>query len=195
MRSLLRAAMARLRGEDGAGGQDAAWPAPAGAPAAIDMLCELFRLSPFERDLLLLCVGVELDSEIAGLVAAASGETRIASPTFSLALAALPGAHWSALAPIGPLRRWRLIAVGSGPAALHSQLRIEERVLHYLAGVEHLDARLAGIVRPIVPGDALTPGHQASPTVSSPPGARLAAARCRWCSYAAAAGPSGEPSP
>ena len=124
------------------------------------MLCELFRLSPFERDILLLCAGVELDSSVAGLVATASGESRIVAPTFSLALTALPGAHWSALAPSGPLRRWRLIVVGSGPAALHSPLRIEERVLHYLAGVEHLDARLAGIVRPAAPDAELAPGHQ-----------------------------------
>ncbi len=162
VRSILQAALARARGEEGAGADE---PAPQvsapGAPAAIDMLCELFRLSPFERDLLLLCAGVELDSAIAGLVAAANGELRVAAPTFSLALAALPGAHWSALAPTGPLRRWRLIAVGNGPAALHSPLRIEERVLHYLAGAEHLDARLAGIVRPVAPDAALVPVHQA----------------------------------
>lgn len=132
-------------------------PAPSGdAPTALDTLCELFRLSPFERDLLLLCAGVELDSEVARLVAAASGEPRVAAPTLALALAALPGAHWSALTPAGALRRWRLITVGVGPALLHSPLRIDERVLHYLAGVEHLDTRLAGIARPVAPASQLT---------------------------------------
>ncbi|MDQ3259151.1 MAG: ATP-binding protein, partial [Acidobacteriota bacterium] len=32
------------------------------APAAIDTLCATFGLSPFERDVLLLCAGVELDA-------------------------------------------------------------------------------------------------------------------------------------
>jgi hypothetical protein len=159
VRAALRSALSCP--DDEAGAERPFPPAEGAAPAALDVLCELFRLSPFERDLLLLCAGVELDSGIAGLVAAASGEARAAAPTFSLALAALPGAHWSALAPTGPLRRWRLITVGSGPAALHSPLRIEERVLHYLAGAEHLDARLAGIVRPVAPDAALAPGQQA----------------------------------
>ena len=34
-------------------------------PSAIDSLSELFGLSPFERDVLLLCAGVEMDSHLA----------------------------------------------------------------------------------------------------------------------------------
>src|SRR3712207_7086763 len=48
-------------------------------------------------------------------------------PTFSLALAALPGAHWNALVPEGPLRYWRLLEVGPGGSLTQSPLRIDER--------------------------------------------------------------------
>ena len=121
------------------------------APPALDTLCALFDLSPFERDVLLLCAGMELDSAFAGLCAAAQGDPQRAYPTFSLALAALPDAHWSALTPMAPLRRWRLVEVGSGSALVSSPLRIDERVLHYLTGVQHLDEHLLGFVEPVAP--------------------------------------------
>ncbi|HYA09266.1 MAG TPA: hypothetical protein VEG24_06720, partial [Gaiellaceae bacterium] len=88
-------------------------PAPDSEPRdeefepAVDRLARLLGLTPFERQVLLLAAAVELDGEIAELVAALQdGEPR---PTFGLALAVLPGAHWDALAPRSPLRRWRLL--------------------------------------------------------------------------------------
>jgi hypothetical protein len=130
---------------------------------ALDTLCAGFGLSPFERDVLLLCAGIELDSTFATLSAAAQGEPSRNYPTFSLALAALPGAHWSALAPDAPLRRWRLLEVGAGPALTVAPLRIDERVLHYLVGVHYLDERLAGMVELLAPGEAddLAPSQSA----------------------------------
>ena len=116
---------------------------PEGSPAqapALDRLCRVFGLSAFERDVLLLCTGVELDSAFAEIV----GE-----PTFGLALAKLPDAHWSALSPGGPLRHWRLIDLQGGNRIVQARLRIDERVLHYLLGIQELDARLAGLVAPV----------------------------------------------
>src|ERR1044071_6468144 len=55
-------------------------------PSPLDRLCRLFGLSAFERSLLLLCAGVELDPEFSPLCAAARGDTRTPYPTFSLAL-------------------------------------------------------------------------------------------------------------
>jgi hypothetical protein len=119
--------------------------------AALDALCEAFSLSAFERDIVLLCAGNELDSSFAPLCAAAQGDPSRTYPTFSLALAALPCAHRSALSPVGPLRRWRLIEIGTGPALTISPLRLDEHVLHYLAGTPHLDERLAELVEPVEP--------------------------------------------
>jgi ATPase family associated with various cellular activities (AAA)/Winged helix domain, variant len=122
------------------------------AKAALDRVGEAFSLSPFECDLLLLCAGVELDGSFASLCAKAQGDSRSNFATLSLALAALPEAHWTALTPAAPLRRWRLIEVSSGGSTLlQSQLRIDERVLHYLAGVSYLDDRLKGLIEPFTP--------------------------------------------
>jgi hypothetical protein len=128
---------------------------------ALDHLCEAFALSPFERDVLLLCAGMELDSTFASHCAAAQNEPRRAYPTFGLALAALPGAHWSALVPAAPLRYWRLIEVGAGETLTTSKLNVDERILHYLAGVPYLDDRLRGLVELVRASGELPPSHRA----------------------------------
>ena len=118
-------------------------------PSALGHLAEMFSLSPFEQDLLLLCAGIEFDGTFPSLCASAHGDPRCNYATFSLALAALPDPHWNALTAAAPLRRWRLIEVtNSGEGLLQSQLRIDERVLHYLAGISYMDQRLEGLVRP-----------------------------------------------
>jgi hypothetical protein len=139
-------------------------PAPAArTSASLLRLEQAFGLSPFERDTLLLCAGMEIDGEIPGLCATAQGDASRAFPTFALALAILPQAHWSALSPDAPLRHWRLIEVGAGPVLTQAPLRIDERVLHFLVGVGQLDARLAALLVPIPPTgpQGLVPSHEA----------------------------------
>jgi hypothetical protein len=130
-------------------------------PAALDSLCALFGLDAFERDLLLLCAGVELEAVFAPLCAAAQGDAGRDYPTFGLALAALPGAHWSALSPAAPLRRWQLLRIEPARALTRSPLRIDERVLNYLLGVRHLDETLAGLLHPLALEADLVPSHDA----------------------------------
>jgi hypothetical protein len=130
-------------------------------PAALDMLGETFGLSSFERDVLVLCAGIELEAAFAPLCAAAQGDPQRNYPTFSLALAALPEAHWSALSPEAPLRRWGLIQVEPGRALTRSPLRIDECILHTLVGMPHLDERLEGLVRRLTAAEGLAPSQQA----------------------------------
>jgi len=52
------------------------WAEALPAPAALDHLCAAFGLSRFERRLLLLCAGVELESSFAEDCAAAQGDRR-----------------------------------------------------------------------------------------------------------------------
>jgi hypothetical protein len=130
--------------------------------SALDSLCEAFALSGFERDVLLLCAGMELDATFAPLCAAAHGDVRRAYPTFSLALAALPEAHWNAITPAAALRRWRLLEVRqNGETLAQSALRIDERVLHYLTGISYLDERLRGLVEPMPLEHGLPPSQSA----------------------------------
>ncbi|MBW7885462.1 MAG: ATP-binding protein [Caldilineaceae bacterium] len=139
-------------------------PLFATAPAegfALDRVAEFFDLSPFEFGILVLCAGVELDSAFAGLCARAHSDPARPFPTFGLALACLPDAHWSALSPGASLRYWRLVEVGSGSSLVTSSLRIDERILHFLAGVQHLDEHLAGFVTPEPLAGDLLPSQQA----------------------------------
>ncbi|MDH4273638.1 MAG: ATP-binding protein [Gammaproteobacteria bacterium] len=135
--------------------QDAPGPA-----TFLEYVINLFGLSAFEGQILLLCAGVELDGRFSALCATLHGDGRRAQPTFSLALACLPGAHWSALTPEAPLRFWRLIEVLPGDTLTTSPLRIDERILHFLVGTATMDVRLRNILRPLPSAVDLPPSHQ-----------------------------------
>ncbi|MGE0885938.1 MAG: ATP-binding protein [Blastocatellales bacterium] len=131
----------------------------------IEALSALFGLSEFERNVLLLCAGMELQASFAAVCADAQGDPQRPYPTFGLALAAFPEAHWSALAPNAPLRYWRLIefasSAGLASAPLTTRpLRIDERILHCLCGIAHLDERLAGSLEPVLTPEARTPTQE-----------------------------------
>lgn len=125
---------------------------------ALDQVCDLFGLSAFERDILVLCAGIELEADFAQLCATANSQKPY--PTFSLALAVLPDPHWSALTPKAPLRRWKLIEIGVGNALTTSPLRIDEQILHYLTGVKDLDDRLIEFGTLVDAIDPIVPAHE-----------------------------------
>jgi hypothetical protein len=127
---------------------------------ALETLCNTFELSSFERRVLLMCAGVEWDSRFAALCASAQGDAHRATPTFSLALAAFDDAHWSALSPSHALRYWRLIRTGAGDSVTTAPLRIDERILHYLAGIVCIDEEVRAIVTPVAAPEWLPPSHQ-----------------------------------
>jgi hypothetical protein len=120
-------AAARIEGRD----------VPDAAHAVLDALARTFSLSRFERGVLAVCAAVELDDALA----------RRVTPTLGLALKTLPDPHWSALAPWAPLRHWRLVELASGAPLTSAVLRVDERILHLLAGVDGMDPRVASGVR------------------------------------------------
>ncbi|WP_088239779.1 ATP-binding protein [Calothrix rhizosoleniae] len=130
------------------------------ATSSLDKLCTIFQLSKFERNILLLCACMELSSNFHILCAKAHGETQRTCPTFSLAFAAFPEPHWDAIAPHGTLRRWRLIEVGDEKALTLAPLRLDERILHYLVGVESNDERLTGLIESFESNQVLVSSHQ-----------------------------------
>lgn len=148
------------RAIDAAREEMAAIAAAMSAPPALERIRVTFGLSAFERDVLLLCAAVECNARVGTLCASAQGDSQRVNPTFSLALAALSNAHWSALTPGAPLRRARLIDVGSGQTFVLSPLRIEERVLHSLTGVQYLDTRLTPYLDTLAAGGMVLPSHQ-----------------------------------
>ncbi|MBI4943361.1 MAG: ATP-binding protein [Actinobacteria bacterium] len=107
-----------------------------------------FGLTGFERSVLLLAAGPELVGDIATELVAASGSPH---PSFGLALRLLPGAHWSALTPAAPLRRWQLVRLLDPTSPSRSPLVVDERVLHHLLDVGYLDPDVAALARPVEP--------------------------------------------
>ncbi|MFE2213959.1 ATP-binding protein [Streptomyces canus] len=132
-------------------------PGPGAAP--LDALTACFSLTPFERDLVLLTAAQELEPTTGARCAAACGDPERAFPTFSLALAALAEPHWSALTPIAPLRRWRIVELDDAAGLTTTRLRLDERILHFLLGSPYLDARLHGQLRRTPVPEALTPSY------------------------------------
>jgi hypothetical protein len=126
-------------------------------------LAQKLDLSPFEQDVLLLCTAAALDMNMGRLCAAASGEHGKPYPTFALAMRAFDAPAWDALAPSGALRRWRLIEIhqAANEPLLNSALRADERIVHYLKGLNHIDDRVANWIRPLAsaPQNKLPPSH------------------------------------
>ena len=128
-------------------------------PPAMVLLGNSFGLSRFEKDILLLCAAMELDTRIASLCAEAQGNTQRTYPTFALAMSLFDDPAWSALSPEGPLRHWRLIEInqpGAQPLTT-SALRADERIVNFLKGLNYLDDRLATLLLPMTPLDGIAP--------------------------------------
>ena len=120
-------------------------------PFALDVLSDRLGLSPFERDVLLLCAAMELDTRIAGLCARAHDDPLKPFPTFALALALFDEPSWHVLSPERPLRYWRLIEIiqaGTQPLTT-SALRADERIVNYLQGLNYLDDRFSSLLMPL----------------------------------------------
>jgi hypothetical protein len=131
-----------------------------GKGSALDTLCQQFNLTAFDRSILLLCAGIELDASVAQLCGTIDPQHPYA--TFSLALGSFENPTWNSLTPEAPLRRWHLIEIGPGNALTTSPLRIDERILHHLTGVQDLDQRLTGLVEAVEPKvPFLVESHQA----------------------------------
>ena len=125
-------------------------------PPAIEVLSSTFGLTGFERDVLLLCAGTVMDESLA-LLCPPHGHA-----TFGLALGALEGPHWSAISPIGPLRDQRLVHVHDERGVTTSRLSIDERVLHYLAGLNYLEPRLRHLIRAVTSRSALASSQESA---------------------------------
>lgn len=120
-------------------------------PPALLILAQRLGLSAFEQQVLILCLGMELDTGVAGLCSRCQKDPARSYPTFALAFALFEGASWEALSPERPLRFWRLIEITQpgGQPLTTSALRSDERIVNYAKGLNYLDDRLYPLVAPI----------------------------------------------
>ena len=129
---------------------------------ALMLLAQRLGLTAFERDLLLLCIGMELDTRMPALCAQAQGDLSKPWPTFALAFAVLDEPSWDALSPERPLRYWRLLDIHQpGPQPLiGAALGADERIVNFVKGLNYLDDRLMPLLTPLAPA-SLPPSQQA----------------------------------
>lgn len=118
---------------------------------ALELLAERLGLSAFERDTLLLCAAMELDTRIAGLCARAQQDASRPYPNFALAMSLFDHPSWDALSPERPLRFWRLIEINQPGAQplISSALRIDERIVNFIKGLNDPDDRLTPLLTPL----------------------------------------------
>src|SRR5690349_6509374 len=103
-------------------------PAPSLAPA-LAQIAAAFGLTSFERDLLLLCAGVEIDHALATQVGRLQGDIERRHPTLALALSLFDYGHISAWSAARPLHRWHLLEADQQLPTLMAPLCIDLRIL------------------------------------------------------------------
>jgi hypothetical protein len=134
-------------------------------PPALVIMTQRLGLTQFEQQVLILCLGMELDTGVAGLCARCQQDPGRPFPTFALAFSLFEGASWEALSPERTLRFWRLIEISQpgGQPLTTSALRTDERIVNYIKGLNYLDDRLLPMLTPIdqqTVGPDLPPSHR-----------------------------------
>lgn len=115
----------------------------------LDILCQKFNVSAFERDILLLCLGIEFLPSIGEFCAKLQGNTEKNYPTLSLAISNLPNSSWQVISPTSSLQKWKLIEFTTHLTLTQATISLERRIFYYLLGSTEIDEKLIGIVRPI----------------------------------------------
>ncbi|WP_395715201.1 ATP-binding protein [Reyranella sp.] len=123
---------------------------PGFTPALVH-LGRAFGLSVFERELLLLAAGLELDQGLRAAVATLNGGAS-SRASYGLGLATLAAPHWRALSSDSALRQWHMIEPETGPHLTQAALQIDERIVHFVTGVPASDPVLAGVATVVAPG-------------------------------------------
>ncbi|TXE07848.1 ATP-binding protein [Gelidibacter salicanalis] len=113
----------------------------------LDVLVERCQLSEFEKNILLVCAGIELNSTYSQLISNIQGNPEAVYPSFNLLLSGFCSTHWDAISPISPLRKWDLIHFNSGTLLANQPMKIDEGILHYLTGFSFLEEQLASLIK------------------------------------------------
>ena len=121
-------------------------------PPALRLVRDMFGLSTFEQQVLLLCVAMELDTQVEALCACAQDHPQRPYPTFALALSLFDNPTWDVVSSDRPLRYWRLIEVHptTTQPLTASPLRADERIVNFIKGLNGMDDRLRPFVTPIM---------------------------------------------
>lgn len=124
---------------------------PLPIPSTLITLSQQLGLTAFEQKVLMLCAAPEFAPGLIEWYARAQGNPNLLYPTFALALTLFEDANWETLSPQRPLRAWRLLEINHTPnqPLTISPLRVDERIVNYLKGLNQLDHRLRPFLLPM----------------------------------------------
>lgn len=119
---------------------------------ALLTLVRMFGLSDAARSAIALCLAVELDSAQASLCRQLQGGAQ-RWVSFALLSALFEDSSWELMLPGAPLRYWRLLTVEQRPgeSVLDADLRLDERILGFLNGINGIDRCFADLLGPPMP--------------------------------------------
>jgi hypothetical protein len=102
---------------------------------AIERLSNDLRLSSFEKSVLILCAGMELDPEVPKLIATFDGDSN-GPPSVGFVIKILPSSDKTAFAQSSPLRHYELIDLHckSSLALEACHITVNKHILRYLVG-------------------------------------------------------------
>lgn len=139
------------------------------ASPALEVLGHLFGLTPFEQNVLLLCLAPELDPTFAQLYAYVQDDVtrKYATPHLALTLFAHDSGDQqtvqASFLPQAPLRRLNLVicevALPGAPSGARP-LRLDERIADYIRGINRPDERMADLLRPLPPALLASSHHE-----------------------------------
>lgn len=129
------------------------------APSSLQLIETTFRLTAFERELVLLCAACELLPSVAETCATLHGDPSARHASFGVGLAHLQEPGWLSVTPEGPLRKFRLLEVEPGFSFTRSRIRVPERMLHLLCGIQYLEPALSAVGR-MPESSELVPSHR-----------------------------------
>ncbi|NBF39489.1 MAG: AAA family ATPase [Spirochaetes bacterium] len=141
----------------------------AGLVPALELLGQMFGLTTFECDVLLLCLAPELDASFQKLYAYVQDDPSKSHATPQLAIQLFTGTTvdtdrgaglsredvWNSFTPQAPLRRFRLIQMSSDQASEITRsirpIHLDERVAAYLRGENRIDERASIVLGEVSP--------------------------------------------
>jgi AAA+ superfamily predicted ATPase len=114
-------------------------------------LSDRLDLSPFEFQVLQLCLAFELDPSVGPLCGLHPTSPQRPYPTFALAMVALRNAHWDAVSENGNLRRYQLVHArfDRGTPLVARELELDETILHFARGIPALSPAVRASLAPV----------------------------------------------
>lgn len=128
---------------------------PITLPPRFEKLAAQFSLSQLEVNLLLFCLGSELDPVLPALYKHVVG---MVYPTVTLVRDLSPP-DGSTLPPQSPLRFWELVSLKDPLSFLHTPVTAPERVIQYLLGSDAVEEELIHVLREVETGAPVTGTH------------------------------------